>query len=70
LTRSLMAMQTLDLWSLVRSRPQIDPQDLADAVVSQAVAAGATSKGPVEDKPYGRSGGVVDPYGLTWWICS
>ena len=42
----------------------------ADAVVGQAVAAGATSKGPVEDKPYGRSGGVVDPYGLTWWICS
>jgi hypothetical protein len=31
-----MALKTLDLWSLVRSRPQIDPQDLADAVVSQA----------------------------------
>jgi hypothetical protein len=31
-----MALQTLDLWSLVRGRPQIDPRDLADAVVSQA----------------------------------
>ena len=31
-----MAVQTLDLWSLVRGRPQIDPNDLADAVVQQA----------------------------------
>ena len=31
-----MATQTLDLWSLVRGRPQIDPNDLADAVVHQA----------------------------------
>ena len=31
-----MALETLDLWSLVRSRPQIDPRDLADAVVNQA----------------------------------
>lgn len=32
-----MALQTLDLWSLVLSgRPQIDPRDLADAVVNEA----------------------------------
>jgi Nucleotidyltransferase of unknown function (DUF6036) len=31
-----MAMHTLDLWSLVRGRPQLDPHDLADAVVNQA----------------------------------
>jgi hypothetical protein len=30
-----MAMQTLDLWSLVRGRPQIDPRDLAEAIVNQ-----------------------------------
>ena len=33
-----MALQTLDLWSLVRGRPQIDPHDLADAVAAQAAA--------------------------------
>jgi hypothetical protein len=27
-----MALQTLDLWNLVRKRPQIDPRDLAEAV--------------------------------------
>src|SRR5687767_14286807 len=31
-----MAVKTLDLWSLVRGRPQIDPNDLADAVAHQA----------------------------------
>src|SRR5712692_8779167 len=31
-----MALPTLDLWSLVRGRPQIDPRDLAEAVVNQA----------------------------------
>jgi hypothetical protein len=30
-----MALQTLDLWNLVQDRPQIDPNDLADAVVTQ-----------------------------------
>jgi hypothetical protein len=30
-----MALQTLDLWSLVQDRPQIDPYDLADALASQ-----------------------------------
>jgi len=34
-----MATSTLDLWSLVRGRPQIDPHDLADAVVHQAAEA-------------------------------
>ena len=27
-----MALQTLDLWNLVRKRPQIDPRDLAEAI--------------------------------------
>jgi hypothetical protein len=31
-----MALQTPDLWSLVRGRPQLDPHDLAEAVVNQA----------------------------------
>ena len=30
-----MALQTLDLWTLVRKRPQIDPRDLAEAVCAE-----------------------------------
>ena len=31
-----MALQTLDLWTLTRGRPQIDPNDLAEAIAAQA----------------------------------
>ena len=42
--------------------------DDVDSLASQAVAAGAKIMMPIEDKEYGRSGGLVDPYGLVWWI--
>ena len=41
----------------------------ADAIFSQAVAAGAKIKRPIADQFYGdRLGGVEDPFGHTWWI--
>jgi PhnB protein len=40
-----------------------------DAVVKEAVAAGATITRPVEDQFYGdRSGTVMDPYGHVWHV--
>ena len=44
--------------------------DDVDAVYNQAVAAGAKALGPLQEQPYGRTAGVVDPFGLTWWLCS
>ena len=41
-----------------------------DAIAAKAVAAGATLRYPVEDKPYGRSCGFIDPFGLIWWVTS
>ncbi len=40
----------------------------ADATYEKAIAAGAVSITPVSDQPYGRSGGVTDPFGNQWWI--
>ena len=40
----------------------------ADVLVERALAAGATLVMQVSDQPYGRSGGIKDPFGLTWWI--
>jgi len=41
----------------------------ADAVVKQAVAAGAKVVRPVQDQFYGdRSGSVADPYGHVWHV--
>ena len=40
----------------------------ADAAYEKAIAEGAKSIMPVSDQSYGRSGGVIDPFGNTWWI--
>lgn len=42
----------------------------ADATYQKALDAGATSVMPPVDQEYGRSGGVKDPSGNTWWITS
>jgi uncharacterized glyoxalase superfamily protein PhnB len=44
--------------------------DDADALYARAIAAGATSIGALSDKPYGRSGGVRDAFGNTWYVTS
>ena len=42
----------------------------ADETYKKAIEAGATVVTALYDQPYGRSGGVKDPFGNTWWITS
>ena len=42
----------------------------ADETHQKALDAGATLISVVADQPYGRSGGVKDPFGNSWWITS
>jgi PhnB protein len=42
--------------------------DDADATFKKAIDAGATVVTKMADQSYGRSGGVRDPFGNTWWI--
>ena len=44
--------------------------DDADKSYKKAIEAGAAVVTPMSDQPYGRSGGVLDPCGNTWWITS
>ncbi len=44
--------------------------DNADEAYQRAMEAGATSLQEPADQSYGRSCGVKDPYGNTWWITS
>jgi len=44
--------------------------DDADARYAKAVEAGATSIMGLTDQPYGRTCGVTDAFGNTWWITS
>jgi uncharacterized glyoxalase superfamily protein PhnB len=44
--------------------------DDADAMYARAMRAGGTSIDAPSDKPYGRSGGVKDPFGNSWYVTS
>lgn len=44
--------------------------DDADAMYARALRAGATSVDAPSDKPYGRSGGVKDSFGNSWYMTS
>lgn len=58
------------------STPEYPPQesglfiyvDDADRVYHKAIEEGATRITELSDQPYGRTGGVKDPFGNTWWI--
>jgi uncharacterized glyoxalase superfamily protein PhnB len=39
-----------------------------DETFRKAIEKGAKVVMEMEDKSYGRSGGVEDPFGNTWWI--
>lgn len=39
-----------------------------DETYQKALDNGATSVMPISDQPYGRTCGVLDPWGNTWWI--
>lgn len=42
----------------------------ADKTYAIAIESGATIITKLSDQPYGRSGGVTDPFGNSWWITS
>jgi PhnB protein len=44
--------------------------DNADERYKKAIEAGATIITTMSDQAYGRSGGVTDPFGNSWWITS
>jgi PhnB protein len=44
--------------------------DDCDAVYQKALDNGATTAAPPADQSYGRSAGVKDPFGNTWWLTS
>ena len=44
--------------------------DNADVTFKTAVEEGAKVITELSNQPYGRTGGVTDPFGITWWITS
>ncbi|MBO9730195.1 MAG: VOC family protein [Chitinophaga sp.] len=64
---TIMFGQSSENWGTENAGLYIYVED-ADATFQKALDAGATVVMPVADQSYGRSGGVKDPFGNTWWI--
>jgi PhnB protein len=64
---TIMYADSTPQWSSQTGGLYINVAD-ADATYQLALAKGATAITPLSDQPYGRSGGVKDPFGNVWWI--
>ncbi len=42
----------------------------ADQTYEKALEAGASSIMPLSNQPYGRTCGILDPFGNSWWVTS
>ena len=64
---TIMMGQSNDDWSVQNAGLYINVED-TDSTFQKALDAGAMAIMPIEDKDYGRTSGVKDPQGNTWWI--
>lgn len=64
---TIMIGQAGENWSIQNAGLYINVEN-TDSTFQKALAHQASVVMPIEDKEYGRSGGVLDPQGNTWWI--
>lgn len=64
---TIMAGESTDEWNQQPAGLYINVED-ADETYQKALEAGATSVMELSNQEYGRTGGVKDPCGNTWWI--
>ncbi len=66
---TIMMGQTNEIWSVSNSGLFVYVAN-ADSVYQLAIQCGAETIMHLENKDYGRTCGVKDPFGNTWWITS
>lgn len=64
---TIMFGNSSDQWSTQPAGLYINVEN-ADAIFQKALQHGASVVMEMSDKDYGRTGGVKDPFGNTWWI--
>ncbi|KAA9331771.1 VOC family protein [Adhaeribacter soli] len=65
----IMFADSTETWKPMSASMFVYVED-ADETYKIALAEGSTSVMEPADQPYGRSCGVTDPFGNTWWITS
>jgi PhnB protein len=66
---TIMFCEASDQWAVANANLFIYVDD-ADITYKLAIENGATTVMPLSDQDYGRTCGVTDPFGNTWWITS
>ena len=64
---TIMIGESGNEWGIQNAGLYINVEN-TDAAFQKALDYGAEVVMPIEDKEYGRTGGVKDPQGNTWWI--
>lgn len=64
---TIMFADSTDIYG-VRNAGMFIYVDDADETFKKAISNGGTVVSELTDQSYGRSGGVKDPFGNTWWI--
>lgn len=65
----IMMAEASDQWRVQNAGMYINVAN-ADETYKKALTAGADSIMEPANQSYGRSGGITDPHGNTWWITS
>jgi PhnB protein len=66
---TIMFADTNDQWPVANANLFVYVDD-ADIVHQRAIDHGASTIMDLSDQDYGRTCGVLDPFGNTWWITS
>lgn len=66
---TIMFCEASDQWAVANANLFIYVDD-ADVTYNLAIANGASTVMELSDQDYGRTCGVTDPFGNTWWITS
>jgi PhnB protein len=66
---TIMFADTNDQWPVANANLFVYVDD-ADIVYQRAIDHGASTTMDLSDQDYGRTCGVLDPFGNTWWITS
>ena len=66
---TIMFGDTKDEWEPQPAGLYINVEN-ADETFKKALNNGATVVQEITDKDYGRTGGIKDPFGNTWWLVS
>jgi PhnB protein len=64
---TIMFAEATDIYKIQNAGLFVYVND-SDVAIEKSIVMGAKLISATSNQPYGRSGGILDPFGNTWWI--